>query len=238
MATNLPYSLADLQDRINTLVNNDVDTPEQGDDDWNLVVNLINQSIGKWESQDVFWDELWSTYTHGSVVANNTTTYSLSSLVDMKKLGGFLQLTLNGVDSEVQFISPEEAQTLPDESKVAYITGNNSDGYTLKLGWTPVTGDGSVGATISFPYYKFADRFNSDSLTAATVEMGDPNFIIYDVAAAKSLMEANNNQFSIYSTEAINSLDRMKVMNEVTAPYNDGQVTDMDWVTGGAVVGE
>lgn len=238
MAQNLPYSLQDLIDRINTLVNNDNDSPEQNDDDWLMYLNLINQSIGKWESQDVFWDELWTTYTHGSVVATDTSTYSLSSLTNLRKPGGFVTLTLDGVDTEIQLVSPEVVQTLAEDSRVAYLTGNISAGYTLNFGWTPTTGDGTVGATISFPYYKFATRFNSSSATTDKSEMSDPNYIVYDTAAAVSLMESKNNQFSVYSTEAVNSLDRMKVMNEISAPYNLGFMEDMDWIVGGAILGE
>ena len=236
MANNLPYSLQDLQDRIHTLVDNDPDTPETTDDEWEVRLNLINQAIGKWESQDVFWDELWSTYT-GTTIAAGTTSYSLAGLTNMKKPGGFLTLTLNGQTQEVSFISPEELQAYSGEVRAAYITGNNSAGYTLVLGWTPATGDGTVGATFGFPYYKFATRFNSVSLATDKPEMSDPNYIVYDVAAAKSLMESKNNQFSIYSTEAGSSLDRMKVMNEVTAPYSAGFMEDVDFING-AILGE
>lgn len=238
MVSNLPYTLQDLQERINSLVNNDTDTPVQNDDDWNLVNNLINQSIGKWESQDVQWDELFTSFTVSPVVTNGVMTYSLSSLTNLKKLGGFLKLTLNGQDTYVEFISPEVYQSLQQEERVAYVTGNEVSGYTLNLGWEPATGDGMVGATMSFPYYKFATRFNTSSATTDKTEMSDPNFIIYDVAAAKSLMESKNNQYSVYANSAAECMDRMRILNEVTAPYNDGAIDDIYFINHNAILGE
>ena len=236
MASNLPYSLDDLQTRIHTLVENDNDTPETTDDEWEIRLNLINQSIGKWEAEDVFWDELWTTYTHGSTVST-ATTYSLSSLTDFKFAGGSLQLVLNGQTSYVEIISPEQSQ-IDYDRKVVWLTGNNKDGWTLNLGWTPADGDGTYGATIKLPYYKYATRFTSDSLTTAKPEMSDPNYIVYDVAAAKSLMESRNNQFSIYNTEALVRLDKMKQMNEAKAHYQNSKVEDTDSIAYNAVIGE
>jgi len=237
MASNLQYTLQDLQDRINSLVNNDTETPDSSDEEWGLVRNLINQSIGKWEGQDVFWDELWTSYTHASTIQASDTDYSLT-MTDLHKPGGFLKLTLSGKTEYIELVSPEKYQTYGGEAKVAYISGNSSAGWTLNLGWTPVAGDGTVGATIILPYYKFATRFNSSSNTTDKPEMSDPNFIVYDVAATKSLMEAKNNQFGVYSAEAADCLNRMKVMNEISAQYNDGGIDDVDFINYGAIIGE
>lgn len=236
MPGNLPYSLQDIQDRIQTLVDNDSETPETTDDEWTTRLNLINLAIGKWESSDILWDELWTTYTHPSVIVAGTLTYSLSTLANLRKPGGFLKLTLNGEETEIELISPDVYQSLEGEQKVAYLTGNNLSGWTLNLGWTPAAGDGTTGATMSFPYFKYATRFTSASAVTDKPEMSDPNFIVYDVAAAKSLLESKNNQFSVYSTEAQNCMDRMRLMNEITAPFNDGGLDDLDYING-AVIG-
>lgn len=231
MANNLPYDLNELQNRINTLVSNDNDTPTNGDDEWNTRLNLIYQSIGKWERANSNWAELWTSYTHGSTVSAGTTTYTLSLLTDLNKLGGWLTLTLDGVDSLVAVVSPEQSQTYVN-ARVCWFTGNNKTGWTLNLGWTPATNDGTVGATISFPYYKYAFK---PELTTDEVEMSDPNFIVYDVAATKSLMESKNNQFSVYSTEALNIMDRMMAMNEINPPYQNNAIEDIDGINGSVI---
>lgn len=236
MASNLPYTLDDLQTRIHTLVENDNDTPETTDDEWEIRLNLINQSIGKWEAEDVLWDELWTSYTHGSTVTS-ATTYSLSSLTDFRFAGGSVQFILNGATTNVEIVSPEQSQ-IDYDNKVVWFTGNNKDGWTLNLSWTPADGDGTYGATIKILYYKYATRFTTDSLTTAKPEMSDPNYIVYDVAAAKSLMESRNNQFSIYNTEALVRLDKMKQMNEAKPHYQNSKVEDNDSIAYNAVIGE
>lgn len=236
MASNLPYTFSDLQSRINSLVNNDVSTPDSDDDEFELITNLINQAVGKWESSDVMWDELWTTHTHASVVAAGDQDYTLA-LTDLKFPGGFIKLTLDGKDSWIEVISPEQFQSHGGSAKVAYFTGNNSAGWTLNLGWSPVAGDGTVGATISFPYYKCAYRFTTSDTTAKP-EMSDPNFIVYDVAATKSLLESQNNKFSIFNTEAQNCMDNMRIMNEVKPHYQNNSVEDVDAISFGSVIGE
>lgn len=234
MASTAPYDLSDIQDRIETLVNNDADTPDTTDDEWSTRLNLINQSIGKWDAQDVQWDELWKTYTHGSVVAAGTLTYTLT-MTDMRTPADLVKLTLNSVDSYYPIVDEEAYYAMRQEEKVVYFTGSNKDGWVLNLGWTPATGDGTVGATISFPYYKYATRLSS---TPDVPEMSDPNYIIYDVAAAKSLMEGNNDQFSIYSTEANDCMDRMKINNEATKQFESGKMPDIDYISANAILGE
>lgn len=233
MATNQPYDLQTLQDRINTLVSNDNATPTSGDDEWNTRLNLIYQSIGKWELASSDWRELWGTSSDGTTVLSGTTTYSLSSLNDMKRPGGWVKLTIDGVDSLVEVVSPEQSQTYKN-ARVCWFTGNNYAEWTLNLGWTPTTGDGTIGATISFPYYKYAFKPAS---TTDKVEMSDPNFIVYDVASMKSLMESKNNLWSVYNTEALNCMDRMMAMNELNPPYQNNMIEDVDAING-AVMGD
>lgn len=236
MSSNLPYTLNDLQTRINTLVSNDNDTPSSTDDEYEVRINLINQSIGKWESQDVFWDELWTTYTHGSTVTS-ATTYTLT-FTDFRFLGGQARFILSGQTTYVPVISAEEYQGYAGEARVVYITGNNNSGWTLNLGWTPVSGDGTYGATIKLDYYKYATRFTTSSTSTDKTEMSDPNYIIYDVSATKSLLESKNNQFSIYSAEAERSLSNMRVLNDIKPSMNRDVVEDADAVVNSAIWGE
>jgi hypothetical protein len=236
MPTNLPYSLDDLQSRINTLVNNDTDTPDSTDEEYGVILNLINQAIGKWESSDVMWDELWTTYTHGSTVAAGDTTYTITA-TDFRYPGGQVKLSLDGVDSFVPVISPEEYQSYNGEARVAYLTGNVSAGFVLNLGWSPATGDGTIGATISLPYYKYATKFTSSSLSTDKTEISDPNFLVYDVTATKALLESQNNKFSIFSTEAQKCMDNMRIMNDMKPANNRDVVEDVDALFGG-IIGE
>lgn len=238
MASNIPYTLADLQSRINTLVNNDNDAPTSSSDadEYAVRIDLINQAIGKWEASDVFWDELWTTYTHASTVSS-ATTYTLT-MTDLRFLGGQVRLVLSGQTTYIPVISPEEYQTYAGEARVAYITGNVSAGWTLNLGWTPVSGDGTYGATIKLDYYKYATRFTSSSATTDKPEMSDPNYIVYDVAATKALLESQNNKFSIFSTDADRCLTNMRILNDIKPSANSDRVQDTDATVYSAIIGE
>jgi hypothetical protein len=233
MATNLPYDLQALQDRINTLVNNDNDTPADGDDEWLTRLNLIYQAIGNWEAQDVLWNELWTTYTHGSTLSA-ATTYVITA-TDFRFPGGYIRLTLNGATSYIPIIKPSQAQSNIDVSRqAAYFTGNNNAGWTLNLTWTPASGDGTFGATLAFDYYKYAFK---PATAAQKPEMSDPNYIVYWVAGQQNLLEGNNNQYSVYDAQSLECLDNMRIMNDLLPDYQDNRVEDVDALHG-AVLGE
>jgi hypothetical protein len=232
MATNLPYTLQDIQDRINTLVSNDNDTPSSNDDEWGTRSNLIYQAIGNWESADVLWNELWTTYS-GTALSGNT-TYDIGA-DDFRFPGGYLRLVLNDVTNYVLIIKPELAQAYTSAGqKAVYFTGSNLDGRVLNLTWTPASGDGTYGATFYFDYYKYAEN---PSAVSDTVEMSDPNYIVYWVAAQKNLLESKNNQYSVYDGRATECFDNMRIMNDLLPEHQNNVVENIDALHG-AILGE
>lgn len=237
MATVNPETLQDLMDAINTLVSNDSDTPtaDEDADEWNTRLNLIYMAIRIWgTTQDVLWAELWATHTHGAVISA-VSTYSLTGLTDYRFAGGFLRLTLNGATTYVPFIKASQAQAYRNANKhAAYITGSNQAGWTLNLTWLPASGDGTFGATIAFDYYKYPFK---PTEVGHKVEMSDPNFIVFWVAAQKALLESQNNKYSVFDGQATESLDNMRVMNDLLPDYQNNTVENTDALNG-AVLGE
>lgn len=229
-------TLQQIQDRINTLVNDDNDTPATTDDEWETRLNLINQAIDKWSFSDTLWDELWTTYTHASTLST-ATTYAMT-MTDLRFPGGQLRLIKSGVTTYIPIISPEEYQGYAGEAQVAYITGNQTAGWTLNLGWTPTSSDSVYGATIKLDYYKYATRYTTASLTSVKPEMSDPNYIIYDVAATKALLDSNNNMYSVFSTEAQACMTNMRITNDIKPSNNADRVVDADAVVYSALMGE
>lgn len=231
MSKTQPEDLSALQDEIHALVENDSSTPDSTDEEYTLRTTLANLAIGKVEAADILWDELWSTYTHPGTVAASTRSYSLATLTDRRAWGKYVRFTLDGQTKYIKVIKPGKYQDYGGEAKAVYFTGNNRDGWTMVLGWTPQTGDGFVGSTPEFDYYRYATKLSSSTDKS---EIGDSKFIVYDVAATKSLLESKNNQFSIFSTEADRVLTTMKSMNEL---LNDS-IDDMDAIEYSAVIGE
>jgi hypothetical protein len=232
MANTSPATLSDLQAAIEVMVNNDTDTPTSTDEEYILRLSLINTAIGNWEETDVFWDELYATYTHGSTVA--AATYVLT-FTDFRFAAGHLQLILNGQTEYVPIISPEEYEGYRGEARVVFLTGNNNAGWTLNLGWTPVAGDGTYGATIKIKYYKYAVKLAS---AADKPEMSDKNYILYWVTAQKSLLEGQKSKYSVFTAEADRCLEQMKIQNTLSPTNSDDVNLDLDAINHGAIIGD
>lgn len=225
--------LQGLQDLIEVLVNNDKDTPTTDDDEWGIRLALINAAIDNWSSEDTLWNELWTTYTHNNTVSA-TSAYDLTSLEDFRFPGSELRLQLGDQITYVKIVPAGEAQNYTGQGRVAYITGNNSSGLTLNLNWVPKDGDGTFGATIMFDYYKVATSLQD---TTDVPEMSDTSYISYWVSAQKSLLESQNNKFTVFSGLATQSLEQMKIMNTI-GPPNQPNVTDDIDALNGSILGE
>lgn len=231
MANAGPRTLQEIQDQINTLVANDADTPETTDEEWDTRLNLIKTAIGNWGmTQDVMWQELWKTYTHGSTVSASR-TYTLS-ITDYRYKGRKkkIYITLDGQENDIPWIDPSESDTYEDAGiKAAYITGNQNDGFVLNLTWLPADGDGYFGGTIVFEYYKYPFV---PAATTDKVEMPNSNYIVFWVAAIKSLLESQNNKYAVFDGQATEAMENMITLNDP-----EGKVEDTDAING-AVLGE
>ncbi len=236
MANVDPQTIEDIQDAINTLVANDSDTPEEGDEEWTTRLNLIWTVIRTWgTTKDVFFAELWKTYSSSPTTISAATTYSLSGVTDYRFPGNKLRVTLNGEIKRINIVKTKDVEKYEEAgAQVAYITGNQKDGFVLNLTQVPTAGDGIYGGTFAFDYYKFPYKptANSDK-----VEMSDPNFIVWKVAGIKSLLEGQRNKFSVYDDEAADCMDNMVIMNDLTPDQGGDNVENTDALNG-AVLGE
>jgi hypothetical protein len=224
--------LQSIQDAIEILVNNDRDTPDVEDDEWTIRLGLINLAIDNWSSEDTLWNELWTTYTHDGSVTN-ATTYDLT-FTDFRFPGSQLRLVLNGQTTYVKLVPPGEAQNYVGQGRVAYITGSTSAGFVLNFNWTPAPTDGTYGASIIFDYYKVAAALEN---ATDEPEMSDTSYITYWAAAQKSLLESQNNKYTVFSNMATQSIETMKLMNTI-GPPNQPNVTDDIDALNGSILGE
>lgn len=216
-------TLSTLQGHLHRLVANDADTPASTDDDWTIRKDLMNQAIYAWENEsDVLWRELWKKETSGGTVAAGTTSYTVSAN-DFKRPGGYLVLDDGTNQTKIKIIPPHTAQKYQNDVRLAYFTGNPQDGYTLNLLWTPATGDGTTGSTITYDYYKTADQL---SASADIPEMPDPMFIVYYAGAEVKRMEDDLNSFTTLNAKAAQSLLQMRVANFTGSPYELSTLED------------
>lgn len=233
MATTVPMSLQDILDEIYVAVDNDPTNSTTADDEQTSRIRLCNMAIKAWESEDVYWDELWSTYTHVSTVSG-TTTYTIAA-ADFRTEASYVKFTLNGSDTYLEMVKPEEGfKYALAGSKACYITGNPSAGWTLNLTWTPVVGDGYYGATISFNYYKSATKMVT---TSDKPEMSDPSYIVDFVAYRKNLYNGRGNVAQDYLASSATKLDNMKIRNAMRVNYGSSEIADLDLIRNNASLG-
>jgi hypothetical protein len=230
-----PKTLQDLQDRIHLLYENDPNTPATTDDEWTIRLGLINQMIEDWGlSEDVLWNELFRTYTHGSAIVAGTTAYPLS-ITSMRFPGSQVKFTdANGNWLFLSVIEPYATTNFYDNTRQCFFTGDPGNGYTLNLAFSPLANDGITGLTPSFKYYKFPNLL---SATTDKPEMGDTGFITYGVAAYKHLMDGNSNQYSVFDGKSTFAMDNMKIRNEMLPPNSDMRMDDVDLIRNNSYFG-
>lgn len=235
------YTLQTLQDRIHTLVENDPTTPSTTDDEWAIRYRLICQAINNWDSEDVYWNELWKPLATPITVVAGQTTYPLTSVAsDFVFAGSYIKVTDPANSNSYQYlevIENSDLTKLRDNTHSVYFTGNQGSGYTMNLGFTPATGDGFTGMNITFNYYKSSLIPISVTDVNFTPEMSNPDYIIYWVASQKHLMDGNTNQYEIYSNLADNCLEKMKIFNETKPVDSSNKIDDVELIRNNASFG-
>ncbi len=204
MAVTKPYTWAYIKTLLQAFVEQNTDTPDTDDTSFWLVVG--NRLIGDWE-EEAEWDELWTYQNGGGTITANDTTYSLAA--DVREIGEHIELwRTDGSVEYVPFLDVTRVQRKDRlQEKFFYKTGV-AGSYVLNASWTPQTGDENIGATIKFPYYKFASRLAVD---ADVVEMRDPNWLVDAIVG-----EVSNQPFKkqLFTARAQAKMNTMKSNNE------------------------
>lgn len=179
MASTKPYTWTYAQTLIQAEVEQNTDTPDSDDAAYWLVI--ANRLIGDWEETRE-WDELWTYDSSAGTITAGDTTYSCATNLRKLSENVELHLTTGGI-SYIPVIDVADKQHYTQaETRAVYLTGS-AGSYVLNLTWTPASGDPDEGATIKYPYYKYATRIASGS---DTLEMKDPNWLVDAVVAEVS----------------------------------------------------
>ena len=204
MANTKPLTYSQLKAVLQALIEQNTDTPDTDDVAYWLIV--ANRLIGDWE-EEAEWDVLWTYESAGGTVAVGDTTYPMSA--DVKKLSENVELVhTDGSIEYIPVVDVTEKQYWTEQlERFVYVTGV-AGSYVLNLGWTPVTDAPEIGATIKYPYYKYATKLASD---ADVIEMSDPNWLVDAIVA-----EVSNQPYkkTNYTNRAIAKMEQMKFNNE------------------------
>lgn len=220
-------------DEIYVAVDNDPTNSTNQDDEWTARLRLINMAISAWEGMDTYWNELWTTYTHGSPVTN-TTTYVISA-ADYRFPGSYMKFSLNGSDTYLEIIHPEEAFKYVNSGvRAVYITGDLGVGFTVNLTWTPASGDGFYGSTMTHNYYKSALKMTTST---DIPDMSDPNYIVNFVSYRKNLYNGRSNVAADYQAAAQTCMDNMVIRNAERINYGSNAIEDIDAIRSNSALG-
>lgn len=233
MATG-PKTLQQIQDAIHAILEGDSDTPATSDDEWQYRTTFINNAISEWESDEgILWNELWTQNNAGGTLAAGTVTYPATD--DFRFIGGYLNL-YDGTElkERIRVVKPERVQSYPANSRIAYVTGNPSEGYTVNLAWTPAATDPDIGYTLKYDYYKFADTL---SATTDVPEMANPNFLVHTAIAQEHLINDNLDGYSVHAAKAQSFLQGMVQMNDLAAHYQGEGIEDVAFSEDGLAFG-
>lgn len=213
MANTKPVTYSQLKTLIQAEVEQNTDTPDSDDISYWLVI--INRLIGDWE-EETEWKELWTYESSGGTIAQGTTEYALSS--DVRRLSENIEL--HRTDGQIEYIPIKDVrykQRLTTEgARYAFVYGV-AGSYVLNLGWTPAADDPSLGATIKYPYYKYATKLAADN---DVVEMSDPNWLLDSTVAEVSNQPYKKNLF------ASRAMAKMRVMRLNNEDEEDQTVPD------------
>lgn len=191
------------------LLEKDSDVWATTDDEYATARGLLNVGVRRWEHYDnTTWRELWTTLDDASDGTKTTTadTYDYSCPSDFRRPGSYVRIAGSTSSNYYRVLPLEEVQKHWNNSdQWCYFTGNPADGYTLHFNPRLTL---TTGQTIKYEYYKAA---STTSAASDTVDMSDPTYLSYFIAAHMS--ESTDNVDNVFFTISEGLLDQMKIKN-------------------------
>lgn len=213
------FDLDDILKRAHRIIENNVDYPTSGEDDYEYRMGLCNDYIDEWNKEEgVNWKELWAM---ASVASTSATSYNLSSTVsNLDFPGGYVKLvpsTGSTVYWEVKKI--EDINNFDNnQDPWCYFLGDPNNGYTLYFNPNYYPGAG----TIEFPYYKKATHLSSGT---DKPEMSDPSYLVHMIAS-QGLAEDNPGDSDKHFTIGQSRLKAMKTRNITPPEWQSDRLQD------------
>lgn len=200
----------DEQDIINaayTLLEQDNTMWNTTDDEYLTAREFLNMGVGRWEHyNNTTWNELWTTLKDNSTGGDTSTSAAVSDYdcpTAMARPGGYVT-TGTATHTFWTVKNPNEVAALANNDDYwCYFTGSKKDGFDLHFNPRIVL---TAGETIDYPYYKKA---TTSTATSSVMEMSDPYYLAYFIAAHMSEEGVNADFFNM----AEEKLDNMMVEN-------------------------
>lgn len=179
----------------------DTDVWEDDSDEYELARGLLNTGISRWENYDnTLWRELLTKNSDGDGDTETTSSHSYDCDSNFTNPGGWVRTG----DRYWTVIRPEEVSShTTDPSDWCYFSGDIKNGHTLNFNPLVTMPEGE---TLDYEFYRKAAK-TAD--TTDEVEMSDPYFLSYFIAAHLGEDGIDQDMFTIAETR----LDAMRTKN-------------------------
>lgn len=206
-------------EQVYLLSQGNTDYPTSGDDDYALILAILNNAINIWENQEgIEWAELFDTET--GTIATGDGTHNLNS--NFKRPAGQLRIG----DSIYNFNHPSEHHlTEKTDSAYKHYTVTGIQG-TKVLNVYPTPNSDLNGLTFYLPKYRYATTYSTGA-ESTHIDMSDPYFAIH-FAISQYMLEDNPDLAAVHQQIANQKLMAMRI-SESAKPI--GSVENNDDLT-------
>lgn len=232
-------TLADILDQVSSIFDLSPNAPSTSTDDYSRRIKLVNMNEKNWANKmDYRWRVLL-TSSSVTILANTTSIalpadFSISGLVT-SRVGNIS----DGTD-DWQLVRPKDRSVYNASEKIAWITGNDIDGYTLNIQPTSAS-----NITFTFDYYSNylatdASSVSKSLMTTSTdkTKCPSPNYLVYSTVADLYRTDEDPVLADSYVQKAeLDMANMIASENMVATGFNDTMMTEAE-LTGGANIGE
>lgn len=213
-------NLQKLQESIHRIYEGNTDYYSSGEEDYDLRLGYINDSISKWEQEEgIQWRELFVTL-ESAVDGDKSTTSGTSTLTTPSN---FIEISskVKVGDSYYSFISNNKvllSNLIEPSKKYFYITGSPS---AYKINILPEIDE--TGLEVDYSYYKQATILEDST---DIPEMSKPLYIVYDVVAQLYELDNRNDLVNKYLQLSAKLINEMVISNETPPEFNGVSLLD------------
>ena len=195
----IEVDLTELEERISAYLDQDVTTPSEGSDDWNLRLKFINRRQDQW-ARAYDWEALRSDFKF-TVTGINQASVALP--VDFNRLGSEVILYGGGTDNGTAYpiIPRDQVRLYTTTDKYVIKSGNRNSGFHLNFN----PGTLASGASLIASYYSIATSLASP---ANVSPIPDPEFLVTGTIA--DILESRSDErFPLVKADADRALQQM-----------------------------
>lgn len=163
----MSVNLTELQQRIEAVVGQTVDTTE-GNDDWNLRRSYLNRAQLDW-SERFDWPQLFKEVN--SMTSRSTGNATIAMPSDFRKLATPFRVATSGSVIDIPQVDPQEVGRFNSADNYGYLLGSPAEGYNL------IVNNASLGSgvSISFAYYQSPNSLVSGNDVSVCP---NPNYLV------------------------------------------------------------